>query len=52
MFKNFLIFLLLFFPLSALAHSPLASLSPPDGASVDQNAVTDRDGVQVAGKTY
>lgn len=36
MFKNFLIFLLLFFPLSALAHSPLASLSPPDGASVDQ----------------
>jgi len=37
MFKNFLIFLLLFFPLSAFAHSPLTSLSPQDGASLGQS---------------
>ena len=36
MFKNFLIFILFFMPFSALAHSPLASLLPPDGASLGQ----------------
>ena len=36
MFKYCLIFLLFILPVSASAHSPLASLSPQDGASLDQ----------------
>jgi methionine-rich copper-binding protein CopC len=38
MFKHFFVFLLLMLmlPISASAHSPLASLSPEDGASLDQ----------------
>lgn len=36
MIKHFLIFLLIILPVSASAHSPLASLSPQDGASLDQ----------------
>ena len=36
MFKHCLILLLFMLPVSASAHSPLVSLSPQDGASLDQ----------------
>lgn len=36
MFKRFLILLLFMFPFSTSAHSPLASLSPQDGAFLSQ----------------
>ena len=35
MFKNLLLAILLIFPMAAMAHSPLSSSSPENGASLD-----------------